>query len=112
MLFLVPSIRPGKTDTHRRYLQKGGRKERRKGVRRKKSSLEKGILNACGRSSAGRLCLTSGEPWDKQGVEAKRRSEKREPERPCPLSPRAPTSAGAWVGVAGHWGQGRVWACG
>ena len=89
-----------------------GRKERRKGVRRKKSSLEKGILNACGRSSAGRLCLTSGEPWDKQGVAAKRRSEKREPERPCPLSPRAPTSAGAWVGVAGHWGQGRVWACG
>lgn len=26
MLFLVPSIRRGKTDTHRRYLQKGGRK--------------------------------------------------------------------------------------
>lgn len=30
MLFLVPSIRPGKTDTHRRYLQKGGREEKRK----------------------------------------------------------------------------------
>lgn len=35
MLFLVPSIRPGKTDTHRRYLQKGGRKERRKRKKQK-----------------------------------------------------------------------------
>ena len=40
-------------------------------MRRKKSSLEKGFLNAYGRSSAGRLCLTSGEPWEKQGLRPK-----------------------------------------
>ena len=45
MLFLVPSIRPGKTDTHRRYLQKGGRKERRKRV--KGTSLDE-MLSVCG----------------------------------------------------------------
>lgn len=94
-----------------------GRKEGRKGGSEEEEILTReglagAFLNAYGISSTGRLCLTSGEPWDKQGVEAKRRSEKREPERPCPLSPGAPTSAGAWVGGAGHWGQGRVWACG
>lgn len=51
MLFLVPSIRPGKTDTHRRYLQKGGREEKRKRKKPKDGGRveERRYRGACGR---------------------------------------------------------------
>lgn len=57
MLFLVPSIRRGKTDTRRRYLQKGAGKERKKKKKQKSGGRveERKYPGDCGREKgAGR----------------------------------------------------------